>query len=153
MPILQVGEVAPDFELQADSGEMVKLSDFRGKQTVLFFYPRADTPGCTKEACGFRDDYRAFGEKNVTVLGISPDTVKAQSRFKSKYELPYLLLADAEHAVADAYGVWGKKKFMGREYFGVLRTSFIIDSEGKVSHVFEKVKPANHSGEVLTILG
>lgn len=152
MSIPSVGDAAPDFELAADTGETVKLSDFRGKRVVLFFYPRADTSGCTTEACGFRDDYSAFQQKDTVVLGISPDTVKKQANFKAKYEFPYLLLADAEHSVAEAYGVWASKTMYGREYMGVLRTTFVIDAEGKVSQVYANVKPAGHAAEVLAAL-
>lgn len=152
MTMPTVGDPAPEFELLADNGEVVRLSDFRGKKVVLFFYPKADTPGCTKEACSFRDDYNAFGERDAVVLGISPDTVKAQAKFKSKFELPYLLLADSEHAVAEQYGVWQSKKFMGREYMGVARTTFIIGPDGNISRVFEGVKPEGHAVEVLNIL-
>ena len=147
--MIQVGDKAPDFELQSDQDETIKLSDCRGKRVVLFFYPRANTKGCTTEACGFRDDYRAFQELDVIVLGISPDTVKDQGKFRDKHDFPYPLLADKDHLVAEAYGVWGLKKFMRREYMGVLRTTFIIGPDGKVERMFEKVKPAGHSQEVL----
>lgn len=149
MGILQIGDNAPAFKLQSDSDETIKLSDYRGKQIVLFFYPRANTKGCTTEACGFRDDYRAFQDIDVIVLGISPDNVKDQAKFRDKHDFPYPLLADQDHEVAEAYGVWGLKKFMGREYMGVNRTTFVIGPDGKVERVFEKVKPAGHSREVL----
>jgi len=152
MPIPQVGEPAPDFELLSDAGETVRLSDFRGRRVVLYFYPHADTSGCTKEACGFRDDFDAYEEKDAVVLGVSPDTVKDQARFKTKYNLPFVLLADSNHQVAELYGVWGLKKFMGREYMGVRRTTFVIDEAGRINRVFERVKPAGHSTEVLTLL-
>lgn len=152
MPIPQVGEPAPDFELLSDAGETVRLSDFRGRRVVLYFYPHADTSGCTKEACGFRDDFDAYEEKDAVVLGVSPDTVKDQARFKTKYNLPFVLLADSNHQVAELYGVWGLKKFMGREYMGVRRTTFVIDEAGRINRVFERVKPTGHSTEVLTLL-
>jgi peroxiredoxin Q/BCP len=153
MNIPQPGENAPDFEALTDAGEPIKLSDFRGKDVVLYFYPRADTPGCTKEACGFRDDYSAYKKKGVAVLGVSPDTVKKQSNFKEKFELPFTLIADEEHSISELYGVWGLKKFMGREYEGVHRTTFLIDKEGKIKQIFEKVKPDTHSTEILAALG
>jgi peroxiredoxin Q/BCP len=119
---------------------------------VLYFYPRADTPGCTKEACAFRDDYSAYEEAGVVILGVSPDTVKKQAKFKEKWDLPFPLIADPDHAIADAYGVWGPKKFMGREYEGVHRTTFIIDKKGNIKKVFENVKPAEHSQEILAVM-
>jgi peroxiredoxin Q/BCP len=131
----------------------VSLSDYRGKDIVLYFYPKADTPGCTKEACAFRDDYSAYEKAGVTILGVSPDSVKAQAKFKEKYGLPFSLLADEDHAISNRYGVWGLKKFMGREYEGVFRTTFLIDKEGMIREVFEKVKPAEHSQEILAALG
>lgn len=153
MQLPKVGDVAPDFEAENDLGEAMRLSDLRGKRIILYFYPKADTPGCTTEACNFRDDYSAYQKKDVIILGVSPDNVKKQANFKGKHELPFTLIADADHKIADQYGVWGPKKFMGREYEGVLRTTFIIDEKGKISHVFEGVKPAGHSGEVLAALG
>ena len=146
------GEKAPDFEATSDSGDTIKLSDYKGKDIVLYFYPRADTPGCTKEACGFRDDYSAYKKKGVVVLGVSPDTVKKQSNFKNKFELPFTLIADEQHEVSELYGVWGPKKFMGREYEGVHRTTFLIDKKGVIKQVFEKVKPDIHSEEILAAL-
>lgn len=149
MKLPEVGKPAPDFDALDDKGDPIKLSDYRGKEVVLYFYPRADTPGCTKEACAFRDDYSAYEEAGVVILGVSPDTVKKQAKFKEKWDLPFPLIADEDHAIADAYGVWGPKKFMGREYEGVHRTTFIIDKDGKVKKVFEKVRPAEHSQEIL----
>jgi len=143
---------APDFELLDDSGASRRLSDFRGQPVILYFYPADDTPGCTKEACNFRDDYSDYQKAGVTILGVSPDSVKSHIKFKTKYQLPFPLLADAEHKVCNAYGVWGPKKLMGREYEGVLRTTFLIDSNGKIARVFENVRPAEHSGEVLAAL-
>src|SRR5574341_2653909 len=135
MPI-SAGSPAPDFELLDDTGAPRRLSDFRGKPVVLYFYPADDTPGCTKEACNFRDDYSAYKKAVVVILGVSPDTVRSHEKFKAKYSLPFPLLADADHRVCAMYGVWGPKKFMGREYEGVLRTSFLIDSGGNILKVF-----------------
>ena len=146
---MKIGDPAPAFELPTDKGETVRLSDFAGKKVVLFFYPRADTPTCTVEACAFRDDYSAFLDLDVAVLGISPDTVKAQSKFSRKFGLPYPLLADADHQVAEAYGVWGSKLFFGKEIMGVHRTTFIIDEEGRIERVFEEVKAETHSQDIL----
>jgi len=151
MPI-DSGVTAPDFELEDETGTLRRLFDFRGKPVVLYFYPKDDTPGCTTEACNFRDDYSAYENAGVTVLGVSPDTVKSHQKFKEKHGLPFPLLADKDHKVCEMYGVWGLKKMMGREYIGVLRTTFLIDAEGKIVHVFEKVKPAQHSTEVLAEL-
>ncbi len=150
---ITVGKLAPDFELADDSGKKRRLSEFRGKPVVLYFYPADDTPGCTKEACNFRDDYSAFTKSDVTILGVSPNTVKSHAKFKTKYDLPFPLLADEGHLVCSKYGVWGRKKLMGREFDGVLRTTFLIDKEGKVSKIFENVRPAEHSAEVLGALG
>lgn len=149
MTMPAVGDPAPDFEAHTDSGERFRLSEQVGKPLVLYFYPRADTPGCTTEACGFRDDYSAFDEVGVEIVGVSPDTVKKQANFKEKFSLPFPLLADENHEIAERYGVWGPKKFMGKEYEGVHRTTFVIDEKGVIQAVFEKVKPAEHSQEVL----
>lgn len=151
MPI-ESGIPAPDFELPDETGALRRLSDFRGKPVVLYFYPKDDTPGCTTEACNFRDDYSAYETAGVEILGVSPDTVKSHARFKEKYGLPFPLLADEDHKVCERYDVWGLKKFMEREYMGVLRTTFLIDAEGQIVRVFESVKPAAHSGEVLSEL-
>ena len=149
MELPSVGEQAPDFEALTDEGDSMRLSDHQGKIVVLYFYPRADTPGCTKEACGFRDDYSAYEDAGVVILGVSPDSVKDQAKFKKKFELPFTLLADEDHKIADQYSVWGQKNFMGREYEGVHRTTFLIGKDGKTLAVFEKVKPAEHSEEIL----
>jgi len=151
MPIT-AGKIAPVFELPDDTGTVRRLSDFRGKPLILYFYPADDTPGCTKEACSFRDDYSAYKKAGVTILGVSPDTVQSHAKFKAKYNLPFPLLADVGHTMCSKYGVWGHKKFMGREYDGVLRTTFLIDREGKITRVFEGVRPAEHSAEVLAAL-
>lgn len=152
MPI-SAGIPAPEFELLDDTDTLRKLSDFRGKNVVLYFYPKDDTPGCTTEACNFRDDYSAYESANIVILGVSPDDVKAHGKFKNKFNLPFPLLADDEHKVCDLYGVWGPKKFMGKSYEGVLRTTFLIDGIGNIIKVFENVRPAQHSAEVLSALG
>src|SRR5512143_1677458 len=151
MPIT-ANNPAPDFALPDDTGTTRRLSDFRGKPLILYFYPKDDTPGCTKEACNFRDDYSAYEKAGVTILGVSPDSVESHLKFKRKYALTFPLLADVGHKICSAYGVWGPKKMMGREYEGVLRTTFLIDGNGKISRVFENVRPAEHSGEVLAAL-
>jgi peroxiredoxin Q/BCP len=148
MPI-SAGVLAPDFSLLDDSGVLRRLTDYRGQHIVLYFYPKDDTPGCTTEACNFRDDYSSYIEAGVTILGVSPDTVKSHSKFKAKYQLPFPLLADEDHSLSEAYGVWGLKKFMGREYMGVSRTTFIITPDGRIQTVFEDVKPSDHSLQVL----
>lgn len=151
MPI-QAGIPAPEFTLPDENGEQRSLSDYRGKAVVLYFYPKDDTPGCTTEACSFRDDYSTYQQAGVIILGVSPDTATKHSKFKTKYALPFTLLADTEHRVCDLYGVWGRKKFMGREYDGVFRTTFLISPDGMILKVFENVKPDGHSAEVLSAL-
>ena len=152
MPISS-GIPAPEFELLDDTNTFRKLSDFRGKNVVLYFYPKDDTPGCVKEACNFRDNYSAYTEADIVILGVSPDDVASHVKFKKKFDLPFPLLADDGHKICDAYGVWGPKKFMGKEYEGVLRTTFLIDGNGTIVKVFENVRPAEHSAEVLSALG
>jgi peroxiredoxin Q/BCP len=151
MPI-QSGIPAPDFALPDESGVLRTLASYRGKPVVLYFYPKDDTPGCTKEACAFRDDYHVYNEKGVIILGVSPDTARSHTKFKEKYSLPFTLLADEDHKVCDLYGAWGPKKFMGKEYEGVLRTTFLIDADGQIVRVFENVKPDGHSQEILDAL-
>ncbi len=151
MPI-SAGIQAPNFELPDDGGKIQKLSDYLGRAVVLYFYPKDDTPGCTTEACNFRDDYSAYEAAGVVILGVSPDSVKKHAKFKEKYNLPFTLLADEDHQVCERYGVWGRKKFMGREYDGVFRTTFLIGPDGKILKVFEDVKPSEHSAEVLEAL-
>ena len=151
MPI-PAGIPAPDFILIDDTGVTRRLSDYRGQNVVLYFYPKYDTPGCTTEACNFRDDYSAYVEAGVTILGVSPDSSKSHAKFKKKFQLPFPLLADEQHSICETYGVWGQKKLMGREYMGVLRTTFVISPEGKIKKVFENVKPASHSVEVLAAI-
>jgi peroxiredoxin Q/BCP len=148
MPV-PAGIKAPDFALADDQNNLVKLSDLRGKQVVLYFYPKDDTPGCTREACAFRDDYSAYQGSGITILGVSPDSVASHVKFKEKYGIPFPLLADQGHKVASLYGVWGPKKFAGREYEGILRTTFLIGPDGNILRVFENVRPAEHSAEVL----
>ena len=150
--VIQEGATAPDFTLADENGLSRTLSDYRGQPLVLYFYPKDDTPGCTKEACAFRDDYSEYERAGVTILGVSPDTPKSHAKFKKKYDLPFTLLADEDHAVADRYGVWGPKQLMGRSYEGILRTTFLIDPHGKILKVFEQVKPAEHSQEILAAL-
>jgi peroxiredoxin Q/BCP len=150
--VLLPGMMAPDFRLLDEEGAERSLSEFRGKPVVLYFYPKDDTPGCTKEACSFRDDYSEYEKAGVVILGVSPDDSKSHSKFKQKYSLPFTLLADAGHALADTYHVWGPKKFMGRSYEGVLRSTFLIDENGYIVRVFENVKPAGHSAEILSAL-
>jgi peroxiredoxin Q/BCP len=151
MPI-QAGIPAPEFTLQDENGIERSLSDYRGRAVVLYFYPKDDTPGCTTEACSFRDDYSAYQQAGVVILGVSPDTPKKHAKFKDKYALPFTLLADTEHRVCELYGVWGRKKFMGREYDGVFRTTFLIGADGVILRVFENVKPEGHSVQVLQAL-
>lgn len=151
MPI-SAGVPAPQFSLLDDTGTERKLSDYLGSPVVLYFYPKDDTPGCTTEACNFRDDYSVYQEADVTILGVSPDTTSKHSKFKVKYNLPFTLLADTDHKVCELYGVWGRKKSMGREYDGVFRTTFLIGADGKIVKVFENVKPDGHSAEVLQTL-
>jgi peroxiredoxin Q/BCP len=140
---LKVGDTAPDFELPSDTGERTRLSDFRGKRVILYFYPKDNTPGCTTQACGFRDRYPQIEEKNAVVLGISPDGVKSHQKFKTKYNLPFILLADEQHSVAEAYGVWGEKSMFGWKYDGITRSHFVIDEEGRIADAQVKVSPGN----------
>lgn len=150
--MLQQGMSAPDFVLDADDGSAVSLSSFSGKTVVLYFYPKDDTPGCTKEACGFRDAWDRFLEKGAVVLGVSPDKTQSHSQFRTKYELPFKLLADPETRVIKAYGAWGEKSMYGKSYEGVLRSTFVIDKEGVIVKVFPKVKPEGHAEEILALL-
>jgi len=143
------GTVAPNFTANDANGETVRLKDLKGQKVVLYFYPKDDTPGCTKEACSFRDAFSDFKKRDIKVLGVSPDREASHKKFTAKYELPFTLLADPDHAIADAYGVYGEKKFMGRTYMGVKRITFLIDEKGKIKKVFEKVKPEEHAREVL----
>jgi thioredoxin-dependent peroxiredoxin len=150
--IPETGTRAPDFELMDEQGKVHKLADYQGKTIVLYFYPKDDTPGCTTEACNFRDNYSAYTAAQVTILGVSPDSVKSHAKFKQKFGLPFPLLADEGHVVCEKYGVWGRKKMMGREYDGVFRTTFVIGPDGKILRVFENVKPPEHSQEILAVI-
>lgn len=150
--MINVGDQAPDFTLHSDGGEEVTLSALRGKQVILYWYPRDDTPGCTAEACAFRDAYGEFQRAGAVVLGVSTDTVKSHEKFKTKYSLPFPLLSDPDHAVATQYGVWGEKKFLGKQFMGINRVTFLIDKQGVVKQVWPKVKPEAHADEVLAAL-
>ncbi|MCL7973499.1 MAG: thioredoxin-dependent thiol peroxidase [marine benthic group bacterium] len=150
--MLNEGDIAPDFELATYGGDTIKLSDLRGRRVVLYFYPKDDTSGCTKEACGFRDNLAALEESNATVIGVSPDGVASHEKFRDKYDLNFPLLSDPDHQVAEAYGAWGTKKMYGREYQGILRSTFVIDPEGRIEKVYAKVKPAEHAGQVASDL-
>ena len=143
------GSMAPNFAAKDANGETVRLKDLRGQKVVLYFYPKDDTPGCTKEACSFRDAFADLKKRDIKVLGVSKDSEASHKKFAAKYKLPFTLLADPDHSIADAYGVYGEKKFMGRTYLGVKRVTFLIDEKGKVKKVFEKVKPEEHAKEVL----
>lgn len=149
---LTIGDMAPDFSLPSDSGATVRLSDLRGKRIVLYFYPKDDTSGCTTQACGFRDNYLQVEERNAIVLGVSPDGVKSHQKFKTKYDLPFILLADEDHAVADAYGVWGEKSMYGKTYDGVIRSHFVIDEEGRIVDARVKISPTDSVEKALAAL-
>ena len=150
--MVEEGKPAPNFELTNDRGEVTSLASLRGKPVVLYFYPKDDTPGCTTQACGIRDAFGDFERAGAVVLGVSPDNERSHAKFKQKYELPFTLLADPDHTVAEAYGVWGEKKFMGRISMGVSRSTFVIDAEGNVKKVLRNVKPATHADDVLEAL-
>ncbi len=143
------GSVAPPITTTDADGQKVSLKGFRGQKVVLYFYPKDDTPGCTKEACSFRDAFSQFKKRGIEILGVSPDSEASHKKFTAKYKLPFTLLADPDHAIADAYGTYGEKKFMGRTYMGVKRITFLIDEKGKIKKIFEKVKPEEHAREVL----
>ena len=150
--MLEAGDNAPDFTLPDQNGEEVTLSSLRGQTVVLYFYPRADTPGCTTQACGIRDRGAEYEAAGVRVIGISPDTVEAQAKFAGKYDLDFTLLADADHEVAEAYGTWMEKRNYGKTYWGVQRATFLIDPGGKIAHVIPKASPKTHDDEVLGVL-
>ncbi|GKQ99858.1 thioredoxin-dependent thiol peroxidase [Aeromonas hydrophila] len=152
MQPLSAGSLAPDFSLSDQDGNQVRLADLRGKKVLVYFYPKAMTPGCTTQACGLRDVNAELAALNVVVLGISPDPAKRLKKFEERDNLNFRLLADEDHAVADAFGVWGPKKFMGKEYDGIHRLSFLIDEEGKISHLFNKFKTSDHHQVVLDLL-
>tara|TARA_E500000318_G_scaffold54884_1_gene51080 strand:+ start:161 stop:607 length:447 start_codon:yes stop_codon:yes gene_type:complete len=147
--MLKVGDKVPDFSAKDQDGNTINLSDYKGKKLVVFFYPKANTPGCTAEACNLRDNYKELQDQGFELLGISADSEKKQSNFKNKYEFPFPLLADEDHTVINTFGVWGPKKFMGKEYDGIHRTTFVIDGDGVVENVIEKVKTKDHAAQIL----
>jgi peroxiredoxin Q/BCP len=149
---LQEGDKAPAIQVPDEKGQEFKLSSLKGKNVVLYFYPKADTPGCTTESCEFRDHSAKYTAKDTVIVGVSPDTSKAQLKFKDKFDLPFTLLADADHAVAEAYGIWKEKSMYGKKYMGVERTTFLIGKDGKIKKIFEKVKPAGHAEQVFEAL-
>ena len=150
---LEEDQAAPAFTAQTQDGDTVSLKELKGKSVVLYFYPRDDTPGCTKEACEFRDTWKKIQKKGAVLLGVSPDSVKSHGKFAKKFDLPFPLLADEEKKIVQAYGVWGQKKFMGRAYLGVHRTTFLINPNGKIQKIWTQVKPEGHAAEVLSALG
>jgi thioredoxin-dependent peroxiredoxin len=150
---LKLGDPAPEFELSNDKGKRVKLSDYRGKRVVVYFYPKDDTPGCTTQACGFRDNYLAIEEKNAVILGISPDDAQSHVRFKTKFNLPFTLLSDEDHAVAETYGVWGEKSMMGKTYMGIIRSHFVVDEDGQLIDVQYNIKPEASVAGALEVIG
>jgi peroxiredoxin Q/BCP len=152
-PKLKLGDLAPEFELPNDKGKKVKLSDYRGKRVVVYFYPKDDTPGCTTQACGFRDNYLAIEEKKAVILGISPDDAQSHVRFKTKFNLPFTLLSDEDHAVAETYGVWGEKSMMGKTYMGIIRSHFVVDENGKLIDVQYNIKPEASVAGALEVIG
>jgi len=149
---IEVGDKAPNFSLRDQDGNSVSLDSFLGKKVIVFFYPKDDTPGCTVEVCNFRDDFEMYEEKNAVLLGISKDGEESHRKFISKFNLPFTLLCDEDHAVAEAYGAWGEKSMYGRKYMGIIRTTVVVDADGKVEQIFEKVKPKDHSKELLGML-
>jgi peroxiredoxin Q/BCP len=151
-PALAVGDPAPDFAAETDAGERLTLSSLRGRPVVLYFYPRDDTPGCTAEACGFRDHFPRFDARGAVVLGVSPDSAASHAAFRRKYQLPFTLLADPDHRVAEAYGAWKEKRMFGRAYMGVERTTVVVGRDGRVARVFARVRPAGHAEAVAAAL-
>jgi peroxiredoxin Q/BCP len=149
---LKVGDKAPAFSLKNTEGKTVKLSDYKGKKVVLYFYPKDDTPGCTKEACGFRDDFAQLKKRGVEVIGVSGDDQNSHQKFTEKYSLPFTLLSDPDHEMMEKYGAWGEKNMYGKKSMGVLRITYIIDEEGKIAHMFKKVKTDTHSQDVLKVI-
>ena len=150
--MLAIGDDAPDFTAAADGGGTVALKALRGKKVVLYFYPKDNTPGCTAEACGFRDAAAEFSAKDAVVLGVSPDSVRSHDRFKAKFDLPFRLLSDPDHSLAEAYGVWREKSLYGRKYMGIVRSTFVIDAQGKVAEIYDKVKVKGHAAALLSNL-
>jgi len=153
MPNLQEGDPAPPISLDTDTGQHFELSSLKGKNVVLYFYPKADTPGCTKEACAFRDNSPGLSKANTVIVGVSPDTPNAQAKFKQKFSLPFTLLADSDHKAAENYGVWKEKSMYGKKYMGVERTTFIIGPDGRIKKIFPKVRVEGHAEEVLAAIG
>jgi thioredoxin-dependent peroxiredoxin len=153
MSTINVGDMAPDFTATTDAGTTVQLSDYRGKRVVLYFYPKDDTPGCTTQACGFRDNYLAIEEKNAVVLGVSPDGAKSHQKFKTKFNLPFTLIADEDHSIAEAYGVWVEKSMYGKQYMGIERSHFVIDETGKIVDAQVRVKPEDSVERAIATLG
>jgi len=151
--VVEKGKPAPDFTLESDAGEQVSLSDFRGKPVVLYFYPADDTPGCTAQACGFRDDWEEYQRRGAVVLGVSPDDVDSHVRFRQKYELPFTLLADPDHRVAELYGAWGEKSYYGKTHVGVIRSTFVIAPDGTVATAMSNGRAQGNSEKVLAALG
>jgi peroxiredoxin Q/BCP len=149
---LKEGDQAPSFTAPTSGGGRVSLEDFKGRNVILYFYPRDDTPGCTKEACAFRDHFAAFKQKGAVVLGVSADSVKSHDKFAAKFKLPFTLLADEDKAIVQSYGVWGQKSFMGRKYLGIHRVTFLIGPDGKIRRIWPTVKPEEHAEEVLAAL-
>jgi thioredoxin-dependent peroxiredoxin len=150
--VIEEGTQAPDFDLTADGGGRVRLSDLRGQPVVLYFYPKDDTPGCTTQACELRDEYAQFQERGAVVLGVSPDDETSHARFRSKHSLPFALLADPDHKVAEQYGVWGERDYRGKTYMGINRSTFVIDPGGRVARAFYGVKPQGHAEKILAAL-
>ena len=149
---LKEGDQAPEFSTATNGGGKISLADFKGKNVILYFYPKDDTPGCTKEACAFRDHFSEFKKRGAVVLGISPDSVKSHDKFVEKFKLPFTLLADEDKKIVEAYGVWGEKSFMGRKYMGVYRVTFLIGPDGRIKKIWPEVKPEEHAAEVLAAL-
>jgi len=148
-----VGEIAPDFTATTDTGTTIRLSDMRGQRVILYFYPKDNTPGCTAQSCGFRDSYPQIVEKNAVVLGVSPDNAKSHQKFKTRFNLPFTLLVDTDHRIAEAYGVWGEKSFLGKRYLGITRSHFVIDEEGRIIDAQVKVSPGDSVARALGALG
>lgn len=148
--MLQIGDKAPDFKLKSDNGDFVRLKDFKGHKVILYFYPKDMTSGCTNEACDFRDNIKKFDKRNTIILGISADDEASHRKFKDKYDLPFILLSDEDHSVIKEYGVWQEKTMYGKKYYGIARTSFLIDEKGKIQNIFEKVKVNGHIDDLLS---
>jgi peroxiredoxin Q/BCP len=153
MKLLGIGDKAPDFQTTDQDGERVSLKDFRGRKVVLYFYPKDDTPGCTKEACSFRDGFAAFRRRKIEVLGVSADDEKSHKKFAEKFDLPFRLLADTDKKIVKDYGVWGEKSLYGRKFMGINRVTYVVDEKGKVAAVWPKVKPEGHAEEILAAIG